>query len=161
MEVFSSSDAFRLAPHGSLVRFDFPLSPLFLRWALATCSITLAWCRSLVASLVLSGPGVWRLASFFGAGPLQRGLFPRPGRRVAVGALAMWGSPFLPLSLFVSLAGAFRRAQLSNCLSLSGSLCSETPLFLSLQVLAGMLSRLHHIAQSGPGGNGCLAWAVT
>ena len=31
VEVFSSGDAFSLAPHGSLVRFAFPLSPLFLR----------------------------------------------------------------------------------------------------------------------------------
>ena len=105
VEVFSSGDAFSLPPHGSLVRFAFPLSPLFLRvgsgHALDHFGLVSLPCR--VACPVGTGGLAPRLS--FGAGPSEACF---PG--LAVGALAVWSLLLLPLSLFISLGWGVQAA---------------------------------------------------
>ena len=109
------------------MRFGFPLSPLFSRAGsgrlLSRFGLVLLPCRVACPA----GTGVWGLALSFGAGPPQRGLLPRPSRRIA----RVWGSPLPPLPLLVSLGGGVQAPSALRLPPLSGRLCSGALLFLS------------------------------
>ena len=133
MVVFSSGDAFRLVPPAApwcdSVSHSRRFSPVR---ALAACSVASAWCCYLVVSLARLGPE-------FGASPcpLVPGLrsevcFPA----LAVGSLGCGARRCRLFPYSSPWAGVFRRPQLrrpqlSDCLSLSGRLCSGALLFLS------------------------------